>query len=64
VGTLAELEDILERAAHYRRDRDARVEIIGHEVVQDGGVRVHNAYVRYLLPMWVEVQYFEISSSE
>jgi len=58
VRTLQELEHVLERAAQHRQ-RDARVEIVGHEVVEDSGVRVHNAYVRYRLPMWVEIQYFE-----
>lgn len=57
VATLAELEAIARRASAYR-EKDDRVEVIGPDVEEHGPVDIHFAYVRYLLPMMVEVQHF------
>ena len=59
VGSLEELEGVLERAKKYR-ERDDRVEIIDHEIEDHGVLKLHNCYFRYLLPMMVEIQYYEI----
>jgi hypothetical protein len=59
VGSRRELEDIVQRALE-RRDADDRVEVVGPGIEEHGEVRVHYAYVRYLLPMSVEIQYFEV----
>jgi hypothetical protein len=42
------------------RERDARVEIHPYEVEDHGVLKLHNVYVRFLLPMSIEVQYFEL----
>jgi hypothetical protein len=58
VGTPHELREMLERARKYR-ERDARVEIEGAQVEDYGVVKLHSFYVRYLLPLMIEVQCFE-----
>ncbi len=56
VGTLQELEGMLERAKKFK-ERDDRVEIVDHKVDDLKVLKLHNFYVRYQLPMMVEVQY-------
>jgi hypothetical protein len=58
VAEPAELQATLERAVKYR-NRDPRVDV--EEVpVQDFGVlRLHSFYLRYRLPLKIEVQCFE-----
>lgn len=58
VGTPQELYAILERARKYG-ERDARVEIIESEVEDFQVLKLHSFYVRYLLPMMVEIQCFD-----
>ena len=60
VDSLAELERLYARAAAYRQ-RDDRVDLIERDVDDYEVVKIHNFYVGYLLPMMVEVQYFEIA---
>jgi hypothetical protein len=58
VGTPEDLHGMLERALEYR-ERDPRVEIVEVAVEDYGFLKLHNFYVRYLLPMMIEVQCFE-----
>jgi hypothetical protein len=58
VGTPRELLEMLERARKFR-ERDDRVEIVEHEMEDYGVLKLHNCYVRYRLPMMVEVQCYE-----
>lgn len=58
VATVDELDAFLERAKRYR-DKDARVEIIDKKADVHPGVTLTSFYVRYLLPLMVEVQHFE-----
>ena len=58
VETPAELDELLERARAYR-DRDDRVEILDRELEDYGFLKLHSFYVRYRLPMMVEVQCYE-----
>ena len=51
-------EDMLERARKFH-DKDARVEIEEPRVEDYQVLKLHNFYVRYLLPMMVEVQCYE-----
>jgi len=53
-----ELDLILARAEKYR-EKDPRVEIIDRKTDDHGVVKLHSFYVRYLLPMMIEVQCFE-----
>jgi hypothetical protein len=58
VGTLEELEAFHAKAKAYA-DRDDRVDLIEQSVEDHGVVKIHNFYVRFLLPMMIEVQHFE-----
>ena len=53
-----DLDAILARAKKYG-EKDSRVEIIDRDIDDHGAVKVHSFYVRYLLPMMIEVQHFE-----
>jgi hypothetical protein len=53
------LDAILARAAAFRAERDPGVEITDLTVEDYGTIRIHNAYIRYLLPLMVEVQFYE-----
>ncbi len=58
VGSLAELEGLQERIAAYR-EHDDRVDLIDLHVDDQKVVKIHSLYVRYLLPMMCEVQWWE-----
>lgn len=62
VGSLAELEQIQKRAEEFR-DKDDRMELIDLHVDDQGPVKVHSLYVKYLLPMMCEIQWWEFASS-
>jgi hypothetical protein len=57
VATLEELDDFYDRAKRYR-DKDSRVEIIDKQAEEHPGITLTSFYVRYLLPLMVEVQHF------
>ena len=58
VGTPAELDEILERARKFR-EHDADVEIVEAKVEDFQVLKLHSFYVRYRLPLMIEVQCFE-----
>ena len=53
------LAAIVARAKAFKAERDPAVEIVDIATEDYGSIRIHNAYVRYLLPLMVEVQYYE-----
>jgi hypothetical protein len=57
VATIGELDEFYDRARRYR-DNDNRVEIIDKKADEYPGVTLTSFYVRYLLPLMVEVQHF------
>ena len=57
-GTRAEVDDLLGKAKAYR-ERDDRVRIKEYEDLVTGNVTVHAFYVKYLLPIWFDVQCIE-----
>jgi hypothetical protein len=59
VGAEEELDDILARAKAYKA-RDDRVDIIDKKVDDHGMLAITSIYVRYLLPMMVEVQWWDM----
>ena len=61
VESLDELNEVLRRAETFAT-ADDRVSIIGYEVEDFTVLKLHSFYVRYLLPLMVEVQYFEFAS--
>ena len=58
VGAESELDDILDRAKRWQA-RDDRVDIIDKKVEDHGALGITSFYVRYLLPMMVEVQWWD-----
>ena len=58
VETPEELDAMLERA-RKRRERDAEVEIVERGLEDYGFLKLHNFYLRYRLPLMIEVQCFE-----
>jgi hypothetical protein len=58
VGTPGELDEMLERARKFQ-ERGERVEIVEKQVEDHQVLKLHNFYVRYLLPLMIEVQCFE-----
>ena len=58
VGTEEELDAILAKAKAYR-ERDDRVDIIDKKTDDHGMLAITAIYVRYLLPMMVEIQYWK-----
>jgi hypothetical protein len=59
VGEESELDEILRRAQAYK-ERDDRVDIIDKKVDDHGMLAITSIYVRYLLPMMVEVQWWDM----
>ena len=55
----ATLTAIVERAKAFKVERDPAVEVVDIATEDYGPIRIHNAYVRYFLPLMVEVQYYE-----
>jgi hypothetical protein len=58
VGTERELDEMLARAEKCR-ERDGRVEIVEKQTQDYKVMKLHNFYVRYLLPLMIEVQCYE-----
>ena len=63
VDTVEELDDFLARAKAFK-DKDDRVEIIDKKVEHHPGLDLTSFYVRYLLPLMVEVQHYAWAGAE
>jgi len=61
VGSMDELLGVRDRAETYR-GHDDRVEIIDVSADDQGVVTIHSLYVRFLLPMLCEVQWWEFAA--
>jgi hypothetical protein len=53
------LDQIVARARAFKAERDPGVEIVEPTVEDYGTIRIHNTYIRYRLPLMVEVQFYE-----
>jgi hypothetical protein len=59
VGSLEEFEDLYEKVQE-KAAADPDVDVVEREVESyEGYLNLHNFYVRYKLPLMVEVQHFE-----
>ena len=58
VESQQELETVLARARAWQ-ERDGRVEIVDSQVEDHEVLKLHSFYLRYLLPLMVEIQWFE-----
>jgi len=63
VETEQELDDMLARAKAFQA-RDDRVDIVDKELTDHGMLAITSFYVRYLLPMMVEVQWWDFKDAE
>jgi hypothetical protein len=61
LGNLDELQGVRDRAAAFR-DRDDRVDLVDLAVDDQGVIKIHSIYVKYLLPMMCEFQWWEFAS--
>jgi len=57
-GTRAEVDELLDRCKQFR-ETDDRVVIKEYEDLETGGLVVHAFYVKYLLPIYFDVQCME-----
>jgi len=57
-----ELDELLARCKAYA-EGDDRVDLVDKQVEDHQVLKVKSFYVRYLLPMMIEVQFFEMSPS-
>jgi hypothetical protein len=62
VATEQELDDILARAKAYK-ERDDRVDIIDKKVDDYEMLAITSIYIGYLLPMMVEIQWWEFKDA-
>lgn len=62
VGEESELDDILARARSWQT-RDDRVDIIDKKVDDHGMLAISSIYVRYLLPMMLEIQWWDYKTA-
>ena len=58
VSSEAELDEILNAATEYQT-RDARVDIIAKHRDDHGPIKITACYIGYLLPMMVEIQWWD-----
>ena len=58
VGAEGELDAILAKAREWQ-SRDDRVEIIDKKVDDHGMIAITSIYIRYLLPMMIEIQWWD-----
>ena len=54
----AQVDELLERCRKYQ-SRDERVRIKEYDDLDQGDLKVHAFYVKYLLPIWFDVQVLE-----
>jgi hypothetical protein len=58
LGSLDELKGVRDRAAAFR-DHDDRVDLVDYAVDDQKVIKIHSIYVKYLLPMMCEFQWWE-----
>ena len=62
VGGLEDLVGVRDRAAAFSQ-KDDRVDLIDLTVDDRGPIKIHSIYVKYLLPMMCELQWWEMAST-
>jgi hypothetical protein len=62
VATEQQLDDMLAQARAFQA-HDDRVDIVDKEVTDHGMLAITSFYVRYLLPMMIEVQWWDFKES-
>ena len=59
----AEVDGLLERCRKYQ-EHDDRVRLKEYDDLDQGDLKVHAFYVKYLLPIWFDVQVLEWKESK
>ena len=62
VSSLDQLAELEARARAYG-ERDDRVEVSDRNLEDYGMLKLHSVYIRYLLPMQVELQHYEYTTA-
>jgi len=62
VATESELDEMLDRAKEFQK-HDDRVDLIDKHVDDHGVLAITSFYVKYLLPMMVEIQWWDFKDS-
>jgi len=61
VSSLEDLTGVRDRAVEFKKDDD-RVELIDLHADDQGPVKIHSIYLKYLLPMMCELQWWEFAA--
>jgi hypothetical protein len=61
VSSLEDLTAVRDRAVEFKKTDD-RVELIDLHMDDQGMVKIHSIYLKYLLPMMCELQWWEFAS--
>jgi hypothetical protein len=61
LGSRDELVGVRDRAAAFR-EHDDRVDLVDLAVDDQGVIKIHSIYVKYILPMMCEFQWWEFTS--
>jgi hypothetical protein len=61
VSSIEDLDALCDKVRAWKEERDERVDLIDKHVDDQGVVKIWSFYVRHLLPMMIEVQYFDWS---
>lgn len=61
VHSMEQLDELLEKCKRWRDEHDDTVDIIDKQMEDHGPLKLHSFYVKHLLPMMIEVQYYELT---
>lgn len=63
VDSMEQLDDLHARVQAWKAERDPSVDIIDKHADDHGVLKIWSFYVRHLLPMMIEVQFYEIAEN-
>ena len=63
VHSMEQLDELHDRAKRWKEERDDRVDLIEKHADDHGVLKIWSFYVRHLLPMMIEVQFYEIAEN-
>lgn len=63
VHSMEQLDELHDRVKRWKEERDDRVDLIEKHADDHGVLKIWSFYVRHLLPMMIEVQFYEIAEN-
>lgn len=63
VHSMEQLDELHDKVKAWKEERDDRVDLIEKHADDHGVLKIWSFYVRHLLPMMIEVQFFEMAES-